>query len=100
MESAEEAMQSLEAVPTEDSVGTFESPPPWVPDHMAPRCMTCEAMFTVVRRRHHCRHCGKVKENTDCPQNMHIINGLAFRTVKHIFFQFVQLEIEITKYIW
>ncbi|CAB3381466.1 Hypothetical predicted protein [Cloeon dipterum] len=59
VENAEEAMQSLEANPAEDGT-TFESPPPWVPDHMAPNCMTCEALFTVVRRRHHCRHCGKV----------------------------------------
>ncbi|XP_059468991.1 lateral signaling target protein 2 homolog isoform X2 [Neocloeon triangulifer] len=63
VENAEEAMQSLEAIeasPPEGVGSTFESPPPWVPDHMAPRCMTCEALFTVVRRRHHCRHCGKV----------------------------------------
>ena len=37
-----------------------EDPPPWVPDVMAPRCMACHAAFTVVRRRHHCRNCGKV----------------------------------------
>lgn len=37
-----------------------ETPPPWVPDNEAPVCMSCKAMFTVVRRRHHCRNCGKV----------------------------------------
>lgn len=37
-----------------------EPPPPWVPDEHAPRCMSCESAFTVVRRRHHCRNCGKV----------------------------------------
>ncbi|XP_039279506.1 lateral signaling target protein 2 homolog isoform X2 [Nilaparvata lugens] len=36
------------------------SPPPWVPDILAPTCMSCTASFTVVRRRHHCRNCGKV----------------------------------------
>lgn len=37
-----------------------ETPPPWIPDNEAPVCMSCKAMFTVVRRRHHCRNCGKV----------------------------------------
>lgn len=44
----------------EESGKEMENPPPWVPDVMAPRCMTCEAVFTLVRRRHHCRNCGKV----------------------------------------
>ncbi|OXA38085.1 Lateral signaling target protein 2 [Folsomia candida] len=35
-------------------------PPTWVPDELAPTCMSCSAAFTVVRRRHHCRNCGKV----------------------------------------
>ncbi|CAG0914517.1 unnamed protein product [Notodromas monacha] len=34
--------------------------PSWVPDSSAPDCMGCQAPFTVVRRRHHCRSCGKV----------------------------------------
>src|SRR2546428_8620544 len=36
------------------------APPKWVPDELAPNCMACSANFTVVRRRHHCRNCGKV----------------------------------------
>ncbi|XP_050429348.1 lateral signaling target protein 2 homolog [Adelges cooleyi] len=39
---------------------TSETPPPWIPDNEAPICMSCKAIFTVVRRRHHCRNCGKV----------------------------------------
>ncbi|XP_068232612.1 lateral signaling target protein 2 homolog isoform X2 [Palaemon carinicauda] len=35
-------------------------PPAWIPDKDAPRCMSCGASFTMVRRRHHCRNCGKV----------------------------------------
>lgn len=42
-------------------IGEAEPPPPWVPDELAPRCMSCESPFTVVRRRHHCRNCGKVR---------------------------------------
>jgi MAD (mothers against decapentaplegic) interacting protein len=35
-------------------------PPFWVPDADAPNCMQCEIKFTVLKRRHHCRACGKV----------------------------------------
>ncbi|XP_071441463.1 lateral signaling target protein 2 homolog isoform X2 [Hetaerina americana] len=68
VESAEEAL--LSSMPSSSVNGldegermenrTVELPPPWVPDELAPRCMSCEAVFTVVRRRHHCRNCGKV----------------------------------------
>lgn len=35
-------------------------PPEWVPDEDAISCTTCRAVFTFVRRRHHCRNCGKI----------------------------------------
>lgn len=34
--------------------------PAWIPDESAPHCMACQSVFTVVRRRHHCRNCGKI----------------------------------------
>lgn len=34
--------------------------PVWVPDAEAPNCMQCDAKFTLIKRRHHCRACGKV----------------------------------------
>lgn len=37
-----------------------DRPPIWIPDTEAPKCMSCGANFTVVKRRHHCRNCGKV----------------------------------------
>lgn len=38
----------------------LERPPVWIPDIEAPKCMSCGATFTVVKRRHHCRNCGKI----------------------------------------
>ncbi|XP_076648721.1 smad anchor for receptor activation isoform X4 [Halictus rubicundus] len=37
-----------------------KQPPFWVPDSVAPSCMFCDVKFTVLKRRHHCRACGKV----------------------------------------
>ncbi|XP_067618857.1 lateral signaling target protein 2 homolog isoform X2 [Eurosta solidaginis] len=46
--------------PPSSSVSTRLSPPAWVPDEKAPRCMACRTQFTAFRRRHHCRNCGGV----------------------------------------
>lgn len=40
--------------------------PVWTPDEEAPVCMNCSQRFTVIRRRHHCRACGRVLCNTCC----------------------------------
>lgn len=39
-----------------------KQPPFWIPDSDAPSCMLCDTKFTVLKRRHHCRACGKVCE--------------------------------------
>ncbi|KAG8128425.1 hypothetical protein E2320_015286 [Naja naja] len=36
-------------------------PPDWVPDSTSSHCMACHVPFTFLRRRHHCRSCGKVQ---------------------------------------
>uniref|UniRef100_A0A1A9X3W2 FYVE-type domain-containing protein n=1 Tax=Glossina brevipalpis TaxID=37001 RepID=A0A1A9X3W2_9MUSC len=43
-------------------------PPIWVPDNMATGCMNCSAKFTMIKRRHHCRACGKVLCSVCCSQ--------------------------------
>ncbi|CAL1677440.1 unnamed protein product [Lasius platythorax] len=43
-----------------------KQPPFWVPDSDAPSCMLCDIKFTVLKRRHHCRACGKVLCNKCC----------------------------------
>ncbi|XP_060918690.1 lateral signaling target protein 2 homolog isoform X1 [Labrus mixtus] len=40
--------------------GQFEDPPDWVPDEACNSCVACKAPFTVIRRKHHCRSCGKI----------------------------------------
>ncbi|KAG9338550.1 hypothetical protein JZ751_025608 [Albula glossodonta] len=34
--------------------------PDWVPDEACSLCTACKAPFTVIRRKHHCRSCGKI----------------------------------------
>ncbi|KAG7210295.1 hypothetical protein KM043_011839 [Ampulex compressa] len=41
-------------------------PPFWIPDSDAPSCMLCDMKFTMLKRRHHCRACGKVLCNKCC----------------------------------
>ena len=34
--------------------------PAWVRDDAVTMCMSCTTAFTTLRRRHHCRACGKI----------------------------------------
>ncbi|XP_018026157.1 zinc finger FYVE domain-containing protein 21 [Hyalella azteca] len=34
--------------------------PEWIPDEDSPVCMECEEKFDFLKRRHHCRRCGRV----------------------------------------
>jgi lateral signaling target protein 2 len=47
------------SISTSPSTSHPQSPPKWLPDHVVPKCMSCESQFTAFRRRHHCRNCGK-----------------------------------------
>lgn len=51
---------------SEDQLILGKVQPFWVPDTDAPTCMICEMRFTMVKRRHHCRACGKVLCSTCC----------------------------------
>ena len=48
--------------------------PEWVSDELAPVCMKCAAKFSMTRRRHHCRACGKVFCSTCCWQKVKLIH--------------------------
>ncbi|XP_067656716.1 lateral signaling target protein 2 homolog [Haliotis asinina] len=45
---------------TQEHTQPPQDPPHWVPDEVSPLCMACRVPFTFVRRRHHCRNCGKI----------------------------------------
>ncbi|CAF1953454.1 unnamed protein product [Rotaria magnacalcarata] len=49
--------------------------PEWVSDDQAPICTKCAAKFSITRRRHHCRACGKVFCSTCCWQKVKLIYG-------------------------
>jgi len=34
--------------------------PPWQPDNTTSGCTKCNMTFSLFKRRHHCRHCGKI----------------------------------------
>lgn len=40
--------------------GAAQSREWWMPDASAKECSSCGSMFTVARRRHHCRCCGQI----------------------------------------
>lgn len=52
--------------------------PFWIPDENAPNCLECCLKFTVIRRRHHCRACGRVL----CAQCCHFKAPLPYMDYK------------------
>ena len=47
--------------------------PFWIPDTEAITCMICETKFTMVKRRHHCRACGKVLCAACCSEKFSLL---------------------------
>ncbi|XP_054653630.1 zinc finger FYVE domain-containing protein 21 isoform X3 [Dunckerocampus dactyliophorus] len=55
--------------------GAFNSPfslnePQWVPDKDCPRCMQCDTKFDFIKRKHHCRRCGRCFCDKCCNKKM------------------------------
>ena len=61
-----ESLQGL----NEDQLMLGKVAPFWVPDSEAPNCMICDAKFTMVKRRHHCRGCGHVLCSVCCSDKL------------------------------
>uniref|UniRef100_A0A6Q2ZPM4 Lateral signaling target protein 2 homolog n=1 Tax=Esox lucius TaxID=8010 RepID=A0A6Q2ZPM4_ESOLU len=47
------------SLPMEQDV-QCEELPAWVPDEACSFCTACNAPFTIIRKKHHCRSCGKI----------------------------------------
>ena len=58
---------------SEDQLMFGKVQPFWVPDAEAPNCMICSTKFTVVKRRHHCRSCGKVLCSNCCGDKYRLV---------------------------
>lgn len=58
VDNAQEAMP--DDSPLNFSAQGARSPAVWIPDEVTANCMDCSMPFTLVRRRHHCRKCGKI----------------------------------------
>jgi hypothetical protein len=48
--------------------------PVWLHDHMSNNCLICSSAFTVVKRRHHCRKCGRLVCGACSPKSMVLEN--------------------------
>ncbi|KAG0726334.1 Zinc finger FYVE domain-containing protein 21 [Chionoecetes opilio] len=46
--------------------------PEWIPDKQSPTCMDCEDKFDFLKRRHHCRRCGRVCCASCCDTRMEL----------------------------
>ncbi|EFA84103.1 pleckstrin domain-containing protein [Heterostelium album PN500] len=66
--SPSEILKELEnSIPTEENENEIRTKPIWLKDQMVKACMHCSSSFTMTRRRHHCRKCGKIYCNDCCP---------------------------------
>ncbi|XP_037504297.1 lateral signaling target protein 2 homolog isoform X2 [Rhipicephalus sanguineus] len=59
VDSAEEVLPDELSLELSSESGHRGSPV-WMPDEFTSNCMDCNAHFTLLRRRHHCRRCGKI----------------------------------------
>lgn len=69
--------------PNESFQSTYA--PVWVPDASVEDCMECNAKFTLIKRRHHCRMCGRVVCNPCSKYRMCVYNSELVRVCERCF---------------
>jgi len=57
-----------------NSTSSKQQAAPWIPDKDANNCTSCNKKFSVTKRKHHCRKCGKIYCNV-CTKKRHTIDG-------------------------
>ena len=94
-----------EVIPTDD-LGPVNGPPTrehWKPDANALICdaPTCQTSFSLLQRRHHCRHCGHVFCNTHSSFTIPLDQNAGFhpkgpqcRACQHCYNQYCQWKAE------
>lgn len=71
----------------------------WLPDSYARRCLICKDSFTMVRRRHHCRGCGKLVCGRCSGYRLAMIGYSKLQrtcTTCFVFYQFTVVPLEST----
>ena len=53
--------------------------PRWLQDEAAPKCAGCEASFSALNRKHHCRSCGNVYCGSCAPDDGIPLPGLGYK---------------------
>ena len=91
--SSSSSIQVKQVSPTEQFSIEAEEAPVWIPDSKTKFCMLCGLYFTVVRRRHHCRNCGKVicGACSDYKRKLSYSEGKELRVCR-ICYNFLQLK--------
>jgi len=90
--SLEEAINELKNALGEDELSPVKEAAIWENDHEAFDCMICHEKFTLTKRRHHCRHCGRVI-CSDCSKNKHFFTGVQARICDECFSELRQIQI-------
>ncbi|KAG7390672.1 hypothetical protein PHYPSEUDO_007134 [Phytophthora pseudosyringae] len=54
----------------------------WVPDSLAEKCYSCQAAFSLMLRRHHCRRCGNVFCDACSSARMPLVDSGFFTPVR------------------
>eukprot|EP01132_Coremiostelium_polycephalum_P002890 gene2890-3592_t len=95
--SPNEILNAIEKnIPSDENESELRSKPLWLKDQMTKACMLCTSSFTMTRRRHHCRKCGKIFCNDCCPVQdfTQFIQGKKVRVCKTCYEELsVQLEV-------
>eukprot|EP00298_Acanthocystis_sp_HF-20_P020853 c2629_g1_i1.p1 GENE.c2629_g1_i1~~c2629_g1_i1.p1 ORF type:complete len:148 (-),score=71.11 c2629_g1_i1:32-475(-) len=65
-----DSVASSSNIPSIDKLASL-----WMPNEMSSECMLCSKPFSIFRRKHHCRSCGRLICNP-CSSHLAMVEGL------------------------